>query len=113
MEENSASDRDDFRVLGKFEVSDLFRIENNLDRVRVPLEHPIIGELWSDKTGAVYLAPEEDYQGGADTSVPIVGLPEDKKYRFLGRTVKIAGTFVRGIGLTVEWIALKGRSSEI
>ncbi len=106
MNENSEVNRGDFRVLEKLEVDDLYRTDLKHHRVRVSREHPILGELIIDSSGAFFLTPEEDFRGGNAAAIPIAALTGDQVTRFLGRLVKIAGTYEEEVGLTVEWIAL-------
>ena len=107
MNENSEGDRDDFRVLEESEVDDLYRTDLKRHRVRVSREHPILGELIMDSGGAFFLTPEEDYRGGGMAAIPIAVPSKGAVTRFLGRLVRIAGTYEEGVGLTVEWISLE------
>ena len=107
MNENSEGNRGDFRVLEEIEVDDLYRTNIKHHRVRVSREHPILGELIIDSSGAYFLTPEEDYRGGDTAAIPIAVPSKGPVTRFLGRLVRIAGTYEEGVGLTVEWIALE------
>lgn len=80
--------------------------------VRITRELPLTGELIRGDGGVFYLAPEEDYRGGGMGSIRIHDLPPAAMTRFVGKVVKIAGTFEDAKGVTVEAIAAEGKPFE-
>lgn len=104
---DASDDLNKLRELGPYETGNLFRIIPDIDRARITVANPIVGLLGTDRTGALYLAPEPDYQGHGMESIGLKGITLDSiaGRGLLGRVVKIAGTYDVSTGITVEEIA--------
>ena len=93
------------RELGPSEVENLFLISPIIDRARITVAHPIGGMLIQDRSGALYLTRELDYQARDEAAIPLKGVAPESSAGLLGSPVKIAGTFDKSTGITVEMIA--------
>ena len=102
---DAPDDLNKLRELSPSEVEDLFLLIPIIDKGRITVEHPITGVLIVSRSGTLFLTREPDYQAGDEAAIPLKGVTPESSGQFLGSLVKIAGTFDKSTGITVEKIA--------
>jgi len=84
--------------LGALDTLEIYVADSPLKRARILTDHPVIGELMIDSTGACFLAPEEDYRGGGMGSVRVLGHTSVIRPNE-GKVVKVVGVYDQELGL--------------